>query len=182
MVIFAGSDGTATPLADLRALNLSTLAWTSLGSAVFGRVDHAAIYDPVGDRMIVHGGNDGANSSDLTWQATLPTSGAAVWSSPASPGPPARRGSSAVYDEKNRRMLLVGGLEAGGVKGDVWVLPLAAGGAWAEAFPATAPAGRLTAGSAYDPFFERLLIFSGDNGSFLPVDDLVFALNLGVFP
>src|SRR5207237_10531499 len=41
------------------------------------RFAHAAVYDPVGDRMLVMGGSDGDHEPGETW--ALPLSGAPVW-------------------------------------------------------------------------------------------------------
>jgi hypothetical protein len=179
MIIFAGHDGSATFLRDLRALDLATLAWSSLGQAGFGMFEHAAVYDTQGGRMLVFGGHDGTDLRGETWEATLPASGTAAWTLLATTGPPPRAYASAIGDEQNRRMILFGGGDAFAPLDDVWVLPLTPGAIWQQAAPASGPAARLDSAAAYDPVFERMLIFSGDDGSFFQIDDLAFPLDLG---
>jgi hypothetical protein len=79
MVVFGGR---ATPgyHSEVWALSLAgTPAWTDLtplGLAPSARVGHSAIYDPVRDRMVVFGGDDGRRRSDV-WALSL--AGSPVW-------------------------------------------------------------------------------------------------------
>ena len=89
--------------------------WTLLapGTAPAGRFDHAAIYDPVGQRMIVFGGWNGAGVY-FAGVSQLSLSGSPAWSTIAAAGSPASRsGHSAVYDAARNRMLVFGGISGG---------------------------------------------------------------------
>ena len=110
-----------------------------------------AVYDPVGDRMWVHGGDDIWTTREFVWN--LPLSGTPNWSLLETPGsaPAFRRGHTAVYDPENRRMLVFGGLTDGyDHDGNPVKVPLddawrfradVADTAWIEVGPAGAPPG-----------------------------------------
>jgi hypothetical protein len=62
------------------------------------RVQHAAIYDPVRNRMLVFGGLAGSSLKNEVWELSL--AGTPTWKllSVAGTPPSARRGASAIYD------------------------------------------------------------------------------------
>jgi len=78
MVVFAG-DNYGTYPDDVSVLSLSDgTAWSHLaptGSPPTGRYHHAAIHDPLRDRMVVFGGQEAVSASNEVWALT--------WSSPA---------------------------------------------------------------------------------------------------
>ncbi len=120
------------------------------------RRGHCAVFDPVGNRMIIFGGE---YFSD-TWALNL--SGAPYWSSldPAHK-PSARRLSVMVYDSARQRIVLVGG-DDGGMRNDVWVLNLTGTPDWTQIVPeGVPPAGRMAAVGIYDPVRDRVVMFGG---------------------
>lgn len=181
MLVFGGNDG-ASGLSDLRSLDLTTLVWTDHGAASFLRTQHCAVFDAVNDRMAIHGGNHGTGTSNSTWFAAVPVTGLATWSELPTPTPFARSWASAVYDEQNRRMIVFGGTSAVGSDAfdDVWCLPLGPGGYWQQVGVGSPPDRRFQSSAAYDPQFERMLIFGGWEETWnLPVDDQAYALDFG---
>ena len=65
MVIFGGMGDGGIHLKDVWALSLSDFTWNqviTVGTPPFQRVNHSAIYDEAGDRMIVFGGLHGGDS------------------------------------------------------------------------------------------------------------------------
>ena len=84
----------------LRAARLGVSAGTPEG-----RYAHSAIVDPIGHRMVMHGGLKYAVSNDL-WEFAL--EGTAAWSPlpVGSPASPVRGGHVAVLDTLRRRMLV----------------------------------------------------------------------------
>jgi hypothetical protein len=93
-----------------------------------------AIYDPVGDRMVIFGGHSDAGPQNLTRELTF--SGAPAWNDLAYSGtpPPARWQHVAVYDPTLGRMLIYGGVR-GTRKNDVWELSLGGSPAWNQITP-----------------------------------------------
>ena len=117
-------------------------SWSPLpiaGPGPEARMLHAAAFDPIGNRMVVIGGQD-ASSHQLgdTW--ILELTGTARWIrlDPGSGTPGPREESGIVYDPLGRRMLVFGGYRSwdGGwaILGDAWSLDLEGEPAW-SAFP-----------------------------------------------
>jgi len=122
---------------------------------------HAATYDALRQRILIHGGQGGAAFADL-WALDL--SGPAAWDSLAPEGTPgARFWHSLVYDPVNDRALLFGG---GGGSPDLFELQLGAGpdGTWVPLFPAPAPGSRCCHEAAYDSATFSMVMFGGWNG------------------
>jgi hypothetical protein len=173
MVIFGGlRAGEVVANSDAQVWELSltgTPSWTALtdmgnyyGSGPAGRQAHAAIYDPVRDRMIVFGGRGGNVYNDV-W--AFPLSGPPVWTQlfPSGTAPVAREGVTGIYDPVRDRMLVFGGNDAAHVDhNDVWALSLGASPAWTKLTPTgTPPAPRGWHSAIYDPVRDRMVIFAG---------------------
>ena len=133
MIVFGGSDGALRN--DVWALDLGALQWSILapaGTPPTGRAGHAAFYDPVRDRMIVVGGDDGTFRNDV-WALSL--EGVPAWTllSPSGEAPPGRRFQVAVYDPVRDQVLVHGGWN-GTFLGDAariaWAAPAAPAAAW----------------------------------------------------
>lgn len=149
------------------------------------RTRHVAVYDPVNQRMLVHGGvQDGEFNNDVylddVWELSL--AGPPVWTQLAPSGhqPAVRRGHVAVYDSQERRMIMFGGttLGFGGQLTDVWSLALDGPSAWTRLMPAGASPGSTDATSAvYDPAGDRMILVSFGSGA-----ARVFALELDEVP
>ena len=124
-VLVIGGDG-GTFLNDVWALELGgELRWQPIhptGNAPSARREHTAIYDPVGDRVIVFGGNDGALRGDL-WQLSLGAEPRWSLLGSSTLPPSLRTGHCAVYDTPRRRMLVFGGdVGTGQLSNEVWAL------------------------------------------------------------
>ncbi|MBI5838327.1 MAG: hypothetical protein HZB25_13900 [Candidatus Eisenbacteria bacterium] len=162
---YAGSSGHW--LGDVWQLTLSgSPAWTRLapsGTPPDARHMHSAVYDPVGDRMIVFGGQGVAGSLNDVW--TLSLSGSPAWSmlTPVGTPPSARNGQSGVYDPVRGRMIVVGGFSGSWSDPvDSWELALTGTPAWIRLQPAgTPPSNRSEQAAAYDPDGDRVLVHGG---------------------
>jgi FlgD Ig-like domain/Galactose oxidase, central domain/Kelch motif len=165
MILFAGSAELPTKI--LACLSLAgSMAWVDL--AVVGvppseRSDHAGVYDPVRDRMLVFGGSafDGAPLQDL-WSLQM---GGLVWTklTPSGQQPPARQGHLMIYDPVRDRMIVFGGMdEENDFYDDVWALNLAPSPSWTHINPSGPdPEARAWTAGVYDPVGDRIVLFGG---------------------
>lgn len=153
------------------------------------RTDHAAVWDPEADAMIVFGGRTDEDAKSSTDELRRLTLGAdAAWQSltPAGRRPGKRFGHSAVYDAGRKRMVVFGGTTdwKKGI-GEVWSLDLSQGwdkAAWKELQPAGAgPSARFDHGAAYLPGLNWMIVFGGSPDGNRELADL-FALDLAVDP
>jgi len=130
------------------------------------RVGHAAIHDPVRNRMIVFGGDDGSGidyESDVT---VLPLDGSAIWSgvSPTGTPPPGRADHTLVYDSIRDRLIVFGGLADTVKFADVWALSLAGTPSWTQILPSgPGPSARSGHVAIFDPVGDRMIVFGGSD-------------------
>jgi hypothetical protein len=162
LLIFGGVDGVY--LNDVWMLSLAgTLTWTQLfptGAPPSARIGHVAIYDPVRDRMLVHGGTDGTYFNDV-WEMTLNET--PEWTLLTPTGiPPSGRITSAIYDPLRDRMVVFGGYTGGAFANDVWELSFGANLEWTQLAPAgSLPVARGYLDAVYDPMRDGMVIFAG---------------------
>jgi hypothetical protein len=183
MVMFGGHDGIWRN--DLWVLeNANGLGgapgWTNLipdgtpGSPE-PRHGHTAVYDEVGDRMIVFGGDYTVPRNDVWVLAEASGSGGTPsWANTMPHGalgsPPARYWHAAAYDEVENRMMVFGGYT--NYMNDLWVLSDANGqggtSAWTEGSPLgtpQSPTPRFSASAVYNSSENRLVLFGGSDGA-----------------
>ena len=141
VLLFGGGSDAALPTADVYSLDLSgpTPSWSLLpaGPGPSARIIHAAVIEPLGDRLVIFGGFDGSYSPAAflndVWALSL--AGSPQWTQlhPSGPQPAGRDAITAVYDPAGARMVVAGGFNDGiGFLNDVWSLH------WDAATPATA--------------------------------------------
>ncbi len=139
----------------------------TLADLPFLRNGHTAVYDDVGNRILLFGGWNGQSYFNDLW-ALDPTVGSEAWAriDPAGSLPPARGQHSAILDSWNHRMIVFGG--RGRLQGfnDVWALDLTAGAeAWTELTPSGAPPSpRRWHTAIYDHNNQRMIVFGGSSG------------------
>jgi len=148
------------------ALSLSgTPAWTRLtpsGIPPSARQNHAAIYDPAGDRMLVFGGADQGGARNDVWALSLSRNPG--WSEIVASGtlPAARRRHTAIVDSERSRVVIFGGGDGTNLFSDAWAFSLTGGAAWSEVVTAgTPPAGRSGHVAVYDAAGDRMIAFAG---------------------
>lgn len=153
--------------------------WVALpnGNAPPVREGHVMVYDPVGDRLIVHGGVDGSFQGDL-WAYPLATNGPWIELAPTGRAPAGRAYHAATWDPVRQRILLHGGLSTSGALGDLWALDLSGPASWDSLAPGGAPpSARYWHSLVDDPVNDRAILFGGTGGSAVP-----FELQLGSGP
>jgi hypothetical protein len=169
MLVFGGWEGTTgVYLNDIWALSLSgSPQWTlvaAAGTPPSARYQHTAVYDPVGDRMIVFGGWSSGGRNNDTWALSLP--GTPAWTS-ISPGgvlPPPRSRQSAIIDPIRRRMLVFAG-QGSTLLNDLWALSLDGAPAWSAIVPpGQQPWPIFEHTAAYDPVRDRMIAGGGTSG------------------
>src|SRR5258705_1789525 len=152
-------------------------AWVLLspsGSGPAPREGHVLIYDPVADRLILHGGYDGVKFFDDVWVFSLATNGPWQQIVPAGPAPVRRAYHAATYDALRQRVLIHGGMNPTPLDG-LWALDLSGPAAWDSLAPGgTGPGARYWHSMVDDPITDRALLFAGAGAS----HDL-FELQLG---
>jgi hypothetical protein len=131
MILFGGRANASTPpMNDVWTLSLGgSPAWSAItpaGTPPAARHWPSAVYDPVGDRMLVWGGADGATQYSDLWQLTL--SGTPGWSplSPLGAAPGHIENANAIHDPVRARMLIIGGA----LSGECWALTLGGTPEW----------------------------------------------------
>jgi hypothetical protein len=124
MVVFGGI-GIAGDLSDAWALSMAgTPTWSQLtpsGTPPGARAYHTAIYDPVRDRMVVFGGDNGSRHFGDVWALSLADSPAWTQLAPAATPPSARDSHASIYDPVRDRMTVFGGYDSAYLN-DVWDL------------------------------------------------------------
>lgn len=169
MIVFGGLAPTyPVPLADVWELDYSgDPVWserTLAGPGPSPRWGHSAVYDPVGHRVIVMGGEgSGSSGTGDCWSLTLddpPT-----WSLLTAHDPSRDLfRHRAVFDSTGNRMVVFGG-DNGDWVDDVWILDLA-DTSWANPYvPGVGPGGLFGHSMVYDSLQRRAIVFGGDSGT-----------------
>jgi len=108
IVLFGGKDDENENLSGMWALDLAKNIWqkiTVAGESPPASEDHAMIYDPLGHRMILHGGEDGFTTNKI-WAFDL---NAQRWRNMTDSTGPAREDHTAIFDSFGMRMIIFGG-------------------------------------------------------------------------
>jgi hypothetical protein len=123
------------------------------------RRNGAAVFDPVGRRLVIFGGVGAGGHLNDTWAFDLAT---ASWTRLETRGtpPPARLGHDAIYDALGHRMIVWAGQDEGRFFNDVWALDLQSA-AWRELQAPARPQARYGSASIFDPLERRLVTFAG---------------------
>ncbi len=133
----------------------------STGSTPEPRRDGELIYDPVGKRLILFGGNSDAGLKNDTWAFDL---GARSWTKLTTVGTPpsGRFGFDAVYDPVGHQLVIYSG-QGAGFFNDTWTLNLTTL-EWRDVSPASdsaRPKKRYGSGAIFDSVTRSLVSFAG---------------------
>ncbi len=154
------------------ALSLDNFVWDLVapsGSAP-ALTSWSAIYDPIGDRVILFGQGSGGGPVGETWALELTSRpsrkrgapGGPYWVQLAPGGvqPPARLQHAAVLDTLGDRMIVFGGGGSNAVN-DAWSLDLFGPLAWTQLTPAGSPPPAGGATAIYDESAHRVVVSAG---------------------
>lgn len=171
MLVYGGIDDTFTQSDKLWSLDLdaSPPSWSERVPAMgntppTARAGSSLIYDPLGDRLILFGGDVGSGTlNGELWEFRMASN---EWFPLTATGsaPSARAHHTAVYDDSLDRMVIFGGADAGGLPSDVRTLSLPAAGtpAWTNfQIGGPAPAPRKHHSAVFDPATRRMVVFAG---------------------
>lgn len=131
------------------------------GAAPEPRRDGEAIYDPVGKRIILFGGNSNEGLKNDTWAFDLATRSWTKLNTVGTP-PSGRFGFDAVYDPTGHQMVIYSG-QGAGFFNDTWTLNLTTL-EWKDVSPAAdsaRPKKRYGSAGVFDPVTRSLVSFAG---------------------
>ncbi len=173
MIVFGGYNGNGF-VNDVWVLTLAgTPTWnqiTPLGAPPARRDAMTAVYDPIGDRMLVFGGWDGRAYRNDVWSLEL-SGETPRWTQilPTGTLPSTRRNHSAAFDASRNRMIVFGGMHSDYPNFDfpteTWELRLEGAPVWEMIPVSDPPPGRDGARAVYDPIGDAFVLFGGANVS-----------------
>src|SRR3989344_1901095 len=179
-LLFGGWNGTSPRYNDVWELSAddrfgsSPPQWRKLnpsGTPPSARTTHLAFFDATGNRMIIHGGYDGADKND-TYALDVTTRYSEAWTtlSPTGTAPAARSQAAGAWKNSARKAYIQGGLVgAGDYRNDLFELDLSTtNGSWTQLKAEDAvgnPPSRADASMVFDTANNRLLIFGGYDGT-----------------
>jgi N-acetylneuraminic acid mutarotase len=192
LVLFGGVNNNG-PVGETWVYDVNSDAWADVSNDTgpSARADHAMVYVPTIDKVVLFGGTAGFGGCDSNptchdrilgdlWMWDPDTHG---WEEVSTnDGPQARRGTAIVYDNASDRLILFGGEEAisdtdNQYLNDTWTLDPATM-EWTEMGTARAPSPRARHGMLYDPTGDRTLVFGGQSPS-QDDDDRIWSLRTG---
>ena len=125
-----------------------------------GRYNHSLVYNPENHKIILFGGFNIDENSDLDdmWEYDCTND---IWKElHHSTKPPATSGHEMVYDSINRKFILFGGSSIYGWDDKTWIYdPLK--DLWTEVFPQDSPSPRGSASMYFDPEIGETVLFGG---------------------
>jgi hypothetical protein len=108
LILFGGKNNDDQNLNEVWTFDFAQNTWQKFqveGESPPSCEDHAVIYDPIGYRMIVHGGENGP-AWNHTWALDLTTR---RWRNITDSTAPAREDHTAIFDSRNKRLVIFGG-------------------------------------------------------------------------
>ncbi len=163
----ADTTDTTAPPSSTGTTSATGGTWTELhptGSLPSARAGYSMVFDHANGKVILFGGGESSGGPlNDTWTYDPATN---TWTEihPRSAVPPARLGSSMVYDATSGQAILFGGLQPrnpNGVLNDTWAYDPATG-TWTELHPTGGPPpARHSHCMVYDSFDGKVILFGG---------------------
>lgn len=166
LILYGGKDDHNVNRNEVWQLDLASSRWSQIqikGPMPPPAEDHVAIYDPIGYRMLLHGGEDGLTRNAL-WAFDLRTH---TWSDLTDDRAPAQEDHTAIYDSRRKRLVTYGGFNTETARiTEMYAYYLdpasPAYGRWlqVQAF-SVPPPGRMGHTAVYDSLNDRMVVFGG---------------------
>jgi hypothetical protein len=136
-----------------------------------------AIYDRVGDRMVM------VNSNMQVFQLSLANPSAWLPVTVFGPSPPSRKFFAAAYDDRRNRLIVYGGGPYTGIFNDIWTLDLWGTSAWTQIQPTgSAPPPTWGPTAVYDSDRDQLIVGMGATDIDYSVTNSLYSVNLSDTP
>lgn len=154
----------------LLASGVNAQTWVELtptGTAPVPRTNATAIYDPIGNRLVVFGGLISGGDLNDVWALDLASNAWTELTPASGPAPTTRWSHNAVYDPGAHQMLIWSGRHRGDFYNDVWAFDLTEH-IWREFSTDVKPNLRYGTAAIFDPVASQLVNFAGftDAGRF----------------
>ena len=177
--IYGGYDSSF--LSDAHAFAPTTNSWTQItatGTSPGTRERHALAWDPVGNVLVVFGGDNRPTIPFVHYDTLHVMTPAGTWTQIPKAGawPAARKDATLIWIPHLATFLLYGGNDGANAAnrfGDVWLLSLdAAGGTatWTQLTPTGTAPKQSAACVAYDPAGRRLIVYGGETADGIDVN------------
>ncbi len=156
-----------------------------LAALPVGLADHATVYDPIRERVVVFGGRTTYDIVGDVYVLDLSGGNTGAWEilepapDPSDGTPEPRFGHAAVFDAANDQVVVFGGKGYYDLYADAWILSFASSesGSWTRLAPGgDTPAPRVFHAAAFDPVDGQMLIHGGR--SFYRLSAAVWGLTL----
>ncbi len=165
IILFGGKDDENQNSNEVWTFDLTKNLWEQIninGAAPPASEDHSLIYDPLGYRVILFGGEDGPTWNN-TWSFDLTTF---RWSDLTDSTAPKREDHTAIYDSRGKRMVVFGGQENDDLSNEIWTFDLdpasTAGDKWQKlTIEDEQPLARYDHAAVYDSANNRMIIYGG---------------------
>ena len=176
VVVYGGYNG--ANVGDVWELKLDTLAWhpISASGAPSERRDGGAVYDSVGNRMLVFGGRTSGSFTNELWALDLAPGGEHWFQlSPSGSMPSARAGFASGSTEDGNKLYVSCGWDPSQFFSDLYVLDVAST-TWTDLSPGgEKPLARRNVCGAWDPFAGNFFLYGGECDAGAYLGDLFFA-------
>jgi hypothetical protein len=166
VIIFGGKNDLNKNVNEIWQLDLENYQWQQIeviGEKPLPSEDHVVVYDPVGYRLILHGGEDGL-TRNFTWAFDLKTK---HWTNIKDESSPALEDHTAIFDSKRKRIVTFGGFNT--QMYNIWEMyalyldpesPVFE--KWLTVrYKKKHPPGRMDHVAVYDSLKDRMVIFGG---------------------
>ena len=161
-LVVEGNFGAVEPGAAVTVRNVTTMGLPVAAQATAGGSFSAAMSGGANGNLVEVTLADAAGNASLSPHTTVTASLAWNALSPAGTAPTARVWAAAEYDLPRDRVLVFGGLDAGGATQDVRVLSLAPGSeTWSAVAASSPPAARCGMSLHFDAPANRMIVFGG---------------------